>query len=186
MNVDAKINELLKDKADIERVCADAEAELQRLTANIAKYNEDIKAFDTIIAFYNEKASSSALSNGQSETVSPTFIDLEKSELKDSNVKDSLLNGNGGAKKAIKKRTAKGVRKGKPGFSKVGKDAFKDLPDIYTKRDVAILIMRKFPERKYINENTLRGIMIDYVNEGLAKVYEASSGRTLQKYQRLV
>jgi predicted nucleic acid-binding Zn-ribbon protein len=179
------VADLVEEKLAIQRICSEAKVELDRLTFAVDKFTEEIKALDTVIKLYNDKTSSNT-SNDAQKNLLPTFIDLEKSQNEQQDFVHTSVNGNGNAEKKSEAKISTGVNNSKRSYRQVGKEVFKELPEIYTKSDVESLILFELPNVSSINENTLRGIMNDYVNDGWAVVFEASNGRTQQKYKKLV
>ena len=176
MNFDEKIDELLKDRAESDRMRLKAVADFERASLEIEKFGAEVTAFDTVIAVYKEKSSSFTLTKVQADDAPPPFIEIDKSSAGNGSTKVDLRpNGVGFA-------TNGKSSDNKKSFRQVGKDIFNDLPQIYTKNDVATLILTQFSEIETLNENTLRGIVTEYVEDGLAKIHEQSTGRTLQKY----
>ncbi len=170
------LNGLLEKRVTIETEHADIETEFQRIAERKANVVERLNAIDIVIKEFNgnigeemklaDRIGEIVEANDSEGATDKT--DSEPFELK------PKQNGH----KPRKKRQG--------GLKNTARKKFNELPNEFTKNDLADILIREHPELKgKVNENTLRGVVLRLVQDGQAKIKTPSVGPVPQLYEKI-
>ena len=182
------INGLKEKRASIEREFINIKEELDRLTSQMSAYKDRLEAVDKVISEFNGHNDSDdspleTLSEEKQKKLSSQETLIDEQEVivdgdKDNKKDEGSTNGNGSDKLITVGRSSN--------FRHLVREQSKNLPTLFTRRDVISIMENAYPELKdNINENTLSGAMRSLVDKGYAKVRYKATGTSSQIYEKI-
>lgn len=179
----AVLHTLKEKQAKLAKELDEIKAEIQRLSDKEAVIGEKLKSFDVVIESFDgettviEAKASAQISEPESQngnapdTVNETPTEQNESESEPFELQPKV---NGHKPKRIR------------GLKETARKRFNELPNQYTKEDVAEILTKEYPQLNgTVNDNTLTGIMRDLVDLGKATIKTPSTGKTKQVYEKV-
>ncbi len=169
---------LLERRSSLENERPRIEAEFERINQKKTDLEQRLSAIDIVIKEFGGSIASISFAQGNGQ---PSVIS-EQSNKNSSDVKtdaEFTHTPNEGVKTTILKRERRGMKT-------TAREFFGELPNEYTKNHVAKILIREHTELKgKVNENTLRGVVMQFIESGAARIKTPASGTSPQIYEKV-
>lgn len=186
------LNGLLEMQALLESEGANIEMEFQRIAQKKSEHEQKLSALAIVIEMFG---ANNETENQDGQTAEQTVAESQSADSATESIPEP---NNGNSEKGEsdlhfelkpKENGHKPIRKQKArrGLKQTARDFFNELPNEYTKIDLMKILTREHPELKgKVNENTMTGIMKQFIRSGDARIKNRSKGKVLQVYEKVV